>query len=305
MVRQRSAAKRLLHIYELAMGKQHDSRLEIEPVIDDVWNVDDSTTVNPAYEDHGFIRCESTVENSVSCGHVAHLECGLKANMAGTVGGLDVEYCCLRCDSRTDLLPHDKKFLQICESISSHDDIKEILNLGVRVLHGLQRSAAKRLLHIFEIAMGKQYDSRLKIEPTLDDVWNVDDRSTGVMCHNGNVAVKSAIDEENVDIRQDTASSKKSQELEFKIAKERLHDQKNCIQNLYYQLGKEKSEMERHLAYVADTGVLLQLTESKVDQIKEELHKLEDMKAVSEGFAKTSKEILEILFRPSHLGEAP
>ncbi|WOH12817.1 hypothetical protein DCAR_0832325 [Daucus carota subsp. sativus] len=75
--------------------------------------------------------------------------------MAGTVGGLDVEYCCLRCDSRTDLLPHDKKFLQICESISSHDDIKEILNLGVRVLHGLQRSAAKRLLHIFEIAMGK------------------------------------------------------------------------------------------------------------------------------------------------------
>ena len=54
--------------------------------------------------------------------------------------------------------------------------------------------------------------------------------------------------------------------------------------------------MERHLAYVADPGVLLQLTESKVDQIKKELHKLEDMKAVSEGFAKTSKQILEQYF---------
>ncbi|WOH08116.1 hypothetical protein DCAR_0727553 [Daucus carota subsp. sativus] len=52
------------------------------------------------------------------------------------------------------MLPHVKKFLQLCESISSHD-IQKILNLGVCVLHDLQRSAAKRLLHISEVAMEK------------------------------------------------------------------------------------------------------------------------------------------------------
>ncbi|XP_017222350.2 uncharacterized protein LOC108199116 [Daucus carota subsp. sativus] len=197
--------------------------------------------------------------------------------MAGTIGA---EYYCRCCDTRTDLLPHVKIFLQICESISSHDDIKKILNLGVYVLQGSQRSAAERLLLVFEIAMGKQYDSRLEIVPVLDNGWNVNDKSTGVMvCHNGNHAVKSAIDEEHVDIRQGSPKKvstdidpeveslkleykveqtlqalKKSQELEFKIAKERLHDQNNCIQNLYQQFGKEKSEIEHHLAYVADPG---------------------------------------------------
>ena len=142
-----------------------------------------------------------------------------------------------------------------------------------------------------------------------------------MICHNGNHVVQSAIDEEHVDIRQGSPKKvstdfdpeveslklehkveqtlqalRESQELEFKIAKERLQNQKNCIQNLYQQLGKEKSQIERHMAYVADPDVLLQLTESKVDQIKKELHKLEDMKAVSEGFAKTSKEILKQYF---------
>ncbi|WOG81544.1 hypothetical protein DCAR_0100695 [Daucus carota subsp. sativus] len=42
-----------------------------------------------------------------------------------------------------------------------------------------KRSAAKRSLSIFEVAMEKQHDSRLEIQPVLDDVWNVDDRSTG------------------------------------------------------------------------------------------------------------------------------
>ncbi|WOG91751.1 hypothetical protein DCAR_0311002 [Daucus carota subsp. sativus] len=50
--------------------------------------------------------------------------------------------------------PHVKKFLQLCETIDSHD-IRKILNLGVCVLHDLQRSEAKRLLHIFEVAMDK------------------------------------------------------------------------------------------------------------------------------------------------------
>ncbi|WOG86326.1 hypothetical protein DCAR_0205528 [Daucus carota subsp. sativus] len=67
--------------------------------------------------------------------------CDLKSNVAGIVGALDAEYCCRCCDTRTDMLPHVKKFLQLCESISFHD-IKKIFNLGVRVLHDVQRSAA-------------------------------------------------------------------------------------------------------------------------------------------------------------------
>lgn len=117
-----------------------------------------SKTIDTAIENYSFIRCEATVEESVICGHVAHLDCGLKSYMAGTVGGrvcLDVEYYCRRCDTRTDLLPHVKKFIQICDSIDSHDDINEILKLGARVLHGSQRNEAKRLLHTFELGMGK------------------------------------------------------------------------------------------------------------------------------------------------------
>ncbi|KAK1378671.1 hypothetical protein POM88_025415 [Heracleum sosnowskyi] len=121
-----------------------------------------SMTVDPANESYSFIRCEATVENKTTCGHLAHLDCGLKSHMAGTVGGhvcLDVEYYCRRCDTRTDLLPHVKKFLKICESIESIDDINKILKLGVSVLHGSRRSEAKRLLYIFELAMGKVSNS--------------------------------------------------------------------------------------------------------------------------------------------------
>ncbi|KAK1401214.1 hypothetical protein POM88_000819 [Heracleum sosnowskyi] len=58
-----------------------------------------SMTVDPANESYSFIRCEATVENKTTCGHLAHLDCGLKSHMAGTVGGrvcLDVEYYCRR-----------------------------------------------------------------------------------------------------------------------------------------------------------------------------------------------------------------
>lgn len=279
-----------------------------------------SNTVDADNESYSFIRCEATVENSATCGHLAHLDCGLKSHMAGTVGGrvcLDVEYYCRRCDTRTDLLPHIKKFLRICEAIGSHDDINKILKLGSRVLHGSRRSDAKRLLHIFELAMGKQHDSRVKTGTVLDDAWNVNDAQAGVIYNNENDAVKSAV-EEYVDIGQGSPKKiyenfdpvveslkleydvdrtlqalKKTQELEYSIAKERLYEQKSCIQDLYQQLDKEKFEIARHLAYVDDPDVLLQLTKSRVDQIKKELLKLEDMKAVSKGFVRTSKEILK------------
>ncbi|KAK1380002.1 CDPK adapter protein 1 [Heracleum sosnowskyi] len=281
-------------------------------------------TVDPANASYSFIRCEATVEKSVNCGHLAHLDCGLKSNMAGTVGGsvcLDVEYYCLRCDTRTDLLPHVKKFLKICESIESIDDINKILKLGVSVLHGSRRSEANRLLYIFELAMGKQqFGSGIKSGTALENVRNADNISAvtqGMTCNiNENHALK--VDEEYVDmglgspkkvseifdpvveslkfdhhVDRTLQAFKKTQEWEYNITKDKLHKQKSCIQNLYRQLHKEKIEIARHMPYFADPDDLIQLTGSRVDQINKELRKLEDMKAVSKGFAETPKEILK------------
>lgn len=137
------------------------------------------------------------------------------------------------------------------------------------------------------------------------------------MYHNGNNAFKSARNEyqdvglglpkkvsENFDsvveslkleydVDQTLRALKKSQEWEYNIAKERLCEQMSYIQNLFQRLDKEKSEIARHIPYLKNPDALLQITENRVDQIKKELLKLEDMKAVSKGFTKTSKEILK------------
>ncbi|KAA8548649.1 hypothetical protein F0562_000333 [Nyssa sinensis] len=91
-------------------------------------------TINSASGGYSFIKCEAMVGDGFICGHVAHIQCGLRSYMAGTVGGsigLDAEYYCRRCDSRTDLVSNITKLLQTCESIESRDDIEKILNIGI------------------------------------------------------------------------------------------------------------------------------------------------------------------------------
>lgn len=115
-------------------------------------------TIDLAYEGYSFIRCEAAIGDGVICGHLAHIGCALRSYMAGTVGGsigLDAEYYCRRCDTRTDLLSHVIKILQTCESIESRDDIAKILNLGASVLRGSQRLAAMKLLYRIELVVGK------------------------------------------------------------------------------------------------------------------------------------------------------
>ncbi|XP_027773751.1 uncharacterized protein LOC107022368 [Solanum pennellii] len=105
------------------------------------------------YDGYSYIRCEGTVVDGHICGHVSHLECALRAYMAGTVKGsinLNAEYLCRYCDSRTDLVPHALKLLSICTSVASYDDIKKILNLGIRILCDSQKSSAKELLDRIE-----------------------------------------------------------------------------------------------------------------------------------------------------------
>lgn len=117
-----------------------------------------SKTINLDYGGYSYIKCEAAVDEDYICGHIAHVDCALRCYMAGTVGGsigLDAEYYCRRCDARTDLVPHATKLLQACESIDSRDDIDKILSVGVCILRDSKKTSAKRMLHLFELAMAK------------------------------------------------------------------------------------------------------------------------------------------------------
>lgn len=111
-----------------------------------------SKTIDLKYGGYSYIKCEAIIEGFI-CGHVAHLNCALRSYMAGTVGGsigLDVEYYCRRCDAKTSLVPHVTTLLKTCESINSRDEIEKILNVGVCILRGSQRTNARGLLNRIE-----------------------------------------------------------------------------------------------------------------------------------------------------------
>ncbi|KAH0658569.1 hypothetical protein KY289_027317 [Solanum tuberosum] len=100
--------------------------------------------------------------------------------MAGTVGGsinLDAEYLCRYCDSRTDLVPHALKLLNICTSVASYADIEKILNVGICILRGSQNSSAKELLHRIEsinakLMKGVSIQDAFKKESCVDSTGN-------------------------------------------------------------------------------------------------------------------------------------
>lgn len=118
-----------------------------------------SKTVDFSRGGYSFIRCEALIgEEGSMCGHLAHLNCGLRCYMAGTVGGsigLDAEYYCRRCDSRTELVSHVTKLLETCKSIDSPDEVDEVLSMGVSLLHGSRKSSAKLLLGSIYSALSK------------------------------------------------------------------------------------------------------------------------------------------------------
>lgn len=117
-----------------------------------------SKTVNLKYGGYSYIKCDAMVGEDYICGHIAHLNCALRCYMAGTVGGsigLDAEYCCRRCDAKTDLVPHVTRLVKICESVDSSVDVEEILNLGVCILRGSEKTTAKEWLSRIELAIRK------------------------------------------------------------------------------------------------------------------------------------------------------
>ncbi|XP_020240821.1 uncharacterized protein LOC109819492 isoform X2 [Asparagus officinalis] len=128
-----------------------------------------SKTVDWTYGGYSFIRCEAPVDERFICGHVAHIECALRAYLAGKVGGnvgLDAQYYCRCCDNKTDLLPHVDKFVKTCESLDSGDDVQRILSLGVCILRGSEQERAKDLQSRIALIMDK-----LKHGVSLNEIW--------------------------------------------------------------------------------------------------------------------------------------
>ncbi|KAM3326500.1 protein TITANIA [Capsicum chacoense] len=117
-----------------------------------------SKTVSSTYGGYSYIRCEATVTDGYICGHISHIDCALRCYLAGAVGGsigLDAEFLCRRCDSRTDLVSHVTKLLNICGSVDSRDDIEKILNVGFCILRGSRRTNAKQLFRRIKSALAK------------------------------------------------------------------------------------------------------------------------------------------------------
>ncbi|GMN46708.1 hypothetical protein TIFTF001_015875 [Ficus carica] len=274
-------------------------------------------TVNYTYGSYSYIRCEAVAEEGRMCGHIAHISCALRSYMAGKVGGsigLDVEYYCRRCDVKSDLVPHVTRLLQTCKSIDTRDDIVKILKVGLSILRGSERTSAKRLLNRIELAI-----SKLNCGTSLEDIWKVEDNflalTPDIAGHdiaamevvNHLEPMDNPTDSPNVPVSFDwqTESQKleeevdhvlqalrKSQEMEYKVAEERLYSQKDYLASLYQQLDSERSELTRHITSTNQDNLLSAIL-NRVDQIKRELVKFKDMKKVASGFGKTSRGILE------------
>ncbi|XP_009589248.1 uncharacterized protein [Nicotiana tomentosiformis] len=277
-------------------------------------------TISSAYGGYSYIRCEATGVDGYICGHIAHIDCALRAYMAGTVGGsigLDAEYFCRRCDSRTDLVSHVMKLLNICGSIDSRDDIEKILSVGICILRGSRKTNAKQLLHHLKSAMAKLHKGTcirdvFKEEEFMDTNGGTSQHDTGIcvstyhgesilnersspqkMTSNFDHRIESLKLEDEID--QTLQALRKSQEFEYRLAEEKLFAQKNYIMNLYEQLDKERSDLSSHTSMV-ETDTLLDVVLKRVDQIKREISKLKDMKQVQNGFGTTSKQILKDYF---------
>ena len=84
------------------------------------------------------------------CVYVSYQDCAIRGYMAGKVGGsinLDAQYLWRYCDSRMDLVSHALMFINTCTYVSSFDDLKKFLNVGIFLLHGSKKRSGKELLH--------------------------------------------------------------------------------------------------------------------------------------------------------------
>lgn len=87
-------------------------------------------------------------------------------------------------------------------------------------------------------------------------------------------------------------SLRKSQQIEYRLAEERLTAQKSYVINLYQQLDRERSTLLRHTSS-NDHDSLLDSVLNRIEQVKREVSRLKDMGEVANGFGKVPKRILK------------
>jgi hypothetical protein len=92
------------------------------------------------------------------------------------------------------------------------------------------------------------------------------------------------------DVDGNLEALRKSQELEYKVADERLHEQIVYIQNLYERLQSEVSQLE--CPNLTHSEPLFRAIRERKEQINRELEKFEEMKMVASGFGRVSRDIL-------------
>ncbi|XP_074569086.1 uncharacterized protein LOC141825600 isoform X2 [Curcuma longa] len=144
-------------------------------------------TVDSACGGCTFIRCEANLDNQYICGHVAHVECALRAYMAGTVGGsigLDTEYYCRRCDNKINLIPFLTKLIKVCESLDSKEDIEKLLKLGFCILRGSKQPRAKSLQNRIGVAINQLNHGVLHLDGILQED-NATSPPAGKLYNNG------------------------------------------------------------------------------------------------------------------------
>ncbi|XP_042446096.1 protein OBERON 2-like isoform X1 [Zingiber officinale] len=292
-------------------------------------------TVDSACGSCTFIRCEANLDNRYICGHVAHVECALRAYMAGTVGGsigLDTEYYCRRCDNKTNLIPFLTKLIKACESLDSNEDIEKLLKLGFCILRGSKQPRAKSLQNRIGVAINQLKHGVLHLDGILQED-NATSPPAGKLYNNGHDTPVSATVEETendhinkagplqgleandertkkpvyITSESDKISEKleseidqvlrelrRSQQLEYRKAEQKLYVQKDFLLSLYQQLDYERSELTdpAPLPIRGHSDVLLSNVLHRVDQIKYEEEKLRKMLKVADGFGRTPKNIL-------------
>ncbi|CAL9129793.1 protein OBERON 2-like [Musa acuminata AAA Group] len=256
------------------------------------------------------------------------------AGTVGGSIGLDVEYYCRRCDNKTDLMPHVTKLLKVCESVDSKEDMEKILNLGFCILRGSEQERAKNLQNHIRFAIAKlkrgvPLDEIWKVEDSITILPAGDMHHNG-----NEIAVLGAMDtrtEETRDvcrhkvellkkieaadcraqsyitsdynsvsvklegeIDQVLRQLKRSQEMEYRIAEQKLYVQKDYLLSLYRQLDYERAELENPAPspVAGDCDALLTNVLHRVDQIKHEEEKLREMMKIASGFGQTPKSVI-------------
>ncbi|KAG0485532.1 hypothetical protein HPP92_009611 [Vanilla planifolia] len=270
--------------------------------------------VDSVHQSYNFIRCQAVQEGSFTCGHVAHLDCALRAYMAGTVGG--------SIDLDAD------------ESLGSRDDVEKMLTLGFCILHGSEKMRANNLRDRIGAVMVK-----LNCGVSLGEIWKVENDISTISAGQANsitmsspptngrnhTVVGSTIEVEHSsslshmphverketlyitsnhidksakledDVDQALRGLKRSQESEYRTAEEKLYGQKDLLLGLYQQLEVERAELARPIASAEGSrgDALLTSVLARVDQIKREEMKLKQMMRIAEGFGLAPRTLLK------------